>query len=108
MSTRETTKTLKSAMTSTDTMASDADDHVDPHSKANCTIDLVSSSMKPAPRKKKCSDRTKPGARVRLKPDTTTEEEAARAAGSTTSAPTVRSVRLKPDRTAMIAIADIA
>src|SRR5262245_12305695 len=53
MSTRETTNTLKSAMTSTDTMASDADDHVDPHNRANCTIDLVSSSMKPAPRKKK-------------------------------------------------------
>src|SRR5262245_4152855 len=55
MSTRETTKTLKSAMTSTDKMASDADDHVDPHNRANCTIDFVSSSMKPAPKKKKCA-----------------------------------------------------
>src|SRR5438093_1759499 len=43
-------------MTSTDAIASDADDQVDPHSSANCTIDLVSSSMKPAPRKKKCHD----------------------------------------------------
>src|SRR5262245_31530776 len=55
MSTRETTKTLTSAMTSTEMMASDADDHVDPHNRANCTIDFVSSSMKPAPRKKKCA-----------------------------------------------------
>src|SRR2546422_10423197 len=50
-------------MTSTDAIASEADDQVDPHSSANCTIDLVSSSMKPAPRKKKC--------RVRLEPDAT-------------------------------------
>src|SRR4029453_1995194 len=47
---------LPSAMTSTDAIAKDADDHVDPHNSANCTIDFVSSSMKPAPRKKKCHD----------------------------------------------------
>src|SRR6185503_3098012 len=40
-------------MTSTEAIASDADDQVDPHSRANCTIDFVSSSMKPAPRAKK-------------------------------------------------------
>ena len=45
-----------SAMNSTDEIASDADDQVEPHSSANWTIDLVSSSMKPAPRKKKCHD----------------------------------------------------
>ena len=55
MSTREATNALTSAMTSTDTMANDADDQVDPHNSANCTIDFVSSSMKPAPRKKKCA-----------------------------------------------------
>ena len=43
-------------MTSTDAIAKDADDHVDPHNSANCTIDFVSSSMNPAPRKKKCHD----------------------------------------------------
>ena len=43
-------------MTSTDAMANDADDQVDPHNSANCTIDFVSSSMKPAPRKKKCHE----------------------------------------------------
>src|SRR5437867_12006889 len=57
ISTREATTTLASAITSTDATASDADDQVDPQSSANCTIDLVSSSMKPAPRKKKCHNR---------------------------------------------------
>src|SRR5262245_48756494 len=56
MGARRATTALASAMTSTDAIASDADDHVDPHSSANCTIDFVSSSMKPAPRKKKCQD----------------------------------------------------
>ena len=41
-------------------MASDADDHVDPHSSANWTIDLVSSNMKPAPRKKNCQPNRPP------------------------------------------------
>src|ERR1019366_1795373 len=54
--TRETTRVLASAISSTDAIASEADDQVDPHKSANCTIDLVSSSMKPAPRKKKCHD----------------------------------------------------
>src|SRR5262249_5385292 len=53
-STRPTTAALASAMASTDAMASDADDHVDPHSSANWTIDFVSSSMKLAPSRKKC------------------------------------------------------
>src|SRR3954471_18364013 len=60
MSTRDATIVLASAITSTDAIASDADDHVDPHSSANCTIDFVSSSMKPAPRKKKCHDQAPP------------------------------------------------
>src|SRR5206468_4119481 len=41
-------------MTSTDAIASEADDQVEPQSRANCTIDFVSSSMNPAPRRKKC------------------------------------------------------
>src|SRR2546430_11012321 len=53
---RLATSTLASAITTTDAIASDADDQVDPHSSANCTIDFASSSMKPAPRKKKCHD----------------------------------------------------
>ena len=56
MRTRLTTSALASAMTSTDAIASDADDQVDPHSSANCTIDFVSRSMNPAPKKKKCHD----------------------------------------------------
>src|SRR2546425_1770036 len=72
-------------MTSTDAIASEADDQVDPHSSANCTIDLVSRSMKPAPRKKKW--------RVRLTPDTTREGEA--------DPVVVGRVRRKPDPTAM-------
>jgi hypothetical protein len=48
-------------MTSTDAIASEADDLADPHSSANCTIDFVSSSMKPAPRKKKCKVRLRRG-----------------------------------------------
>src|SRR5690349_282736 len=43
-------------MTSTEAIASEADDHVDPHSSANCTIDFVSSSMKPAPSQKNDHD----------------------------------------------------
>ena len=38
-------------------MASDATTQVDPHSSANWMIDFVSSSMKPAPRKKKCQEK---------------------------------------------------
>src|SRR5437899_419925 len=68
MSTREAANALTSAMTSTDAMASDADDHVDPHNRANCTIDFVSSSMKPAPRKKKCAV-TRSDVERPLKPD---------------------------------------
>src|SRR5467141_3180521 len=55
---------LASAITSTDAIASDADDQVDPQRSANCTMDFVSRSMKPAPRKKKCHDQ--PGARADL------------------------------------------
>src|SRR5258705_3172283 len=86
ISTRLTTSALANAMTSTDAIASEADDHVDPQSSANCTIDFVSSSMKPAPRKKKCKVRLT--SRVRLKPDTTYDGEASAAAvdGETASA----------------------
>src|SRR3954463_4212762 len=56
ISTRLATSALASAITSTDAIANDADDQVEPHNSANCTIDLVSSSMNPAPRKKKCHD----------------------------------------------------
>ena len=38
-------------------MASDATTQVEPHNSANWMIDLVSSSMKPAPRKKKCHEK---------------------------------------------------
>src|SRR5262249_1276809 len=54
--TRDKISTLSSAMTSTPAIASDADDQVDPHSNANWTIDFVSRSMKPTPRKKKCTE----------------------------------------------------
>src|SRR5262245_1735154 len=53
---RLATSAAPSAITSTEAIASEAEDHVEPHNSANCTIDLVSSSMKPAPRKKKCHD----------------------------------------------------
>src|SRR6266545_7346241 len=65
MSTRDTMRALASAMTSTDAIASDADNQVDPHNSANCTIDFVSSSMKPAPRKKKWKDRERSSFDVR-------------------------------------------
>ncbi len=52
----ETTKLAASAITSTDAIASDATTHVEPHSSANCVIDFVSSSMKPAPSRKNGQD----------------------------------------------------
>ena len=64
ISTRPTTSALASAITSTDAIASDADDQVEPHSSANCTIDFVSSSMKPAPSRKKCHDQARHGLRA--------------------------------------------
>ena len=48
--------TLGGLMISTERMASEATTHVEPHNRANWMIDLVSSSMKPAPRKKKCHE----------------------------------------------------
>src|SRR5215831_5672459 len=64
-STRLATSALASAIASTDAIASAADDQVDPHSSANCTIDFVSSSMNPAPRQKKCHDHPPPPATAR-------------------------------------------
>ena len=47
-------------MPSTEAMASDATTHVEPQSSANWMIALVSSSMKPAPRKKNFHDHPPP------------------------------------------------
>ena len=44
------------AIVSTEAIASDATIQVEPHNSANWMIALVSSSMKPAPRKKNCHD----------------------------------------------------
>ena len=46
-----------SAIVNTEAMASDATTQVEPHSSANCVIDRVSSSMKPAPSKKNCQEK---------------------------------------------------
>src|SRR5215467_14642365 len=57
ISIRAATNALANAMTRTEAIASEGEDHVEPHNKANCTMDFVSRSMKPAPRKKKRRDR---------------------------------------------------
>src|SRR3954462_4420246 len=45
-----------SAIESTDAIATEATTQVEPHNSANWIIDLVSSSMKPAPSRKNCHD----------------------------------------------------
>ena len=53
---RATIALATSAIVSTDAIASEATTQVDPHNSANWMIDLVSSSMNPAPRRKNCHD----------------------------------------------------
>ena len=60
ISMRATTKLATSAIVSTAAIESDATIHVEPHNNANWMIDFVSSSMKPAPSRKKCHE-NRPG-----------------------------------------------